>query len=197
MLHRLRLDIHAPAEAGRVFPLPNHWDDAAAGAEVAHRVLSPGGGKIRKQKGVGAEAVLFGGVNAGARRKRLKPVGGCFVRHGMGTPLCSFRAIVYRGNAVRAAPQPAITGSPLRIAENRVRRRRVGGGPPGFENIRCLVLRIRSADRADVVASAAVDAGIRVNYILAIPRADRGNRAFSLACAAADAFVVNCICHWK
>ena len=54
---------------------------------------------------------------------------------------------------------------------------------------------LRSADRADVGAVAAVDAGSRIDDVLAVAFGNRVNGAFSLAGAAADAIIRNLVCH--
>jgi hypothetical protein len=55
----------------------------------------------------------------------------------------------------------------------------------------------RSADRANARASAALNAGIRIDHILAIALRDRVHRALACAGAAADALIRNFICHKK
>ena len=52
-----------------------------------------------------------------------------------------------------------------------------------------------SADRASFSAGTAFDAGLRIDFVFAIAFADRGNRAFCRAGAAADAFVGNFVSH--
>ena len=54
----------------------------------------------------------------------------------------------------------------------------------------------RSADRAGLGAGAAFDAGISVNFVLAIAFLDGGNGAFGSAGTAADAFFRNLVSHW-
>jgi hypothetical protein len=53
----------------------------------------------------------------------------------------------------------------------------------------------RSANRAGVCASAAADAFISVDFILAISFGNARNRASLCASAAADALVGNLVCH--
>jgi hypothetical protein len=57
------------------------------------------------------------------------------------------------------------------------------------------LLRLRSAHRANIGATPAVDAFFRIDLIDACSLADRLNGAFGSASAAADAFVRNLICH--
>ena len=64
------------------------------------------------------------------------------------------------------------------------------------ENKKNLVL-LRRVDRTYIRAGAAFDAGIGVDYILAIAGGDAGYRTLALASAAADAFVGNLISHFK
>jgi len=55
----------------------------------------------------------------------------------------------------------------------------------------------RSRHRAVLGARAAVDAGIRVDHVLAITLADRANRAVAGAAAARDAIIINHVCHYN
>ena len=57
------------------------------------------------------------------------------------------------------------------------------------------LLSLGCADRAGALASAAVDAGIRVNYILAIPLGNSADRASVRASAAGNAIIGNFVCH--
>ena len=54
---------------------------------------------------------------------------------------------------------------------------------------------LRSADRADVGAVAAVDAGSRIDDVLAVAFGDRADRALACAGAAAAALIADYICH--
>ena len=60
----------------------------------------------------------------------------------------------------------------------------------------CKLFRCRSAYGAGVCASAAIDALIYINYILAGALGNGLYRAFACASAAGDAFVRDNICHW-
>ena len=53
----------------------------------------------------------------------------------------------------------------------------------------------RSAHRAVLGARAAVDAGVRVDHVLAITLADRADRAVAGANATRDAIIINHVCH--
>ena len=53
----------------------------------------------------------------------------------------------------------------------------------------------RGANGANLSASAAFDALFRINFVLSIAFGNRLNGAFSLASAAADAFIGNFVCH--
>ena len=53
-----------------------------------------------------------------------------------------------------------------------------------------------SADRAGFSAGTAFDAGFRIDFILSVTFADRGNGTFSGAGATADAFFGNFVSHW-
>ena len=53
----------------------------------------------------------------------------------------------------------------------------------------------RSRHRAVLGASAAVDAGIRVDHVLAVAFADRADRAVAGADAAVDAIIIDNVCH--
>ena len=66
----------------------------------------------------------------------------------------------------------------------------------------CLCLSVilclgRSTDRAGLSAGATFDAGIRVDFELAVAFADGGNGAFGSAGTAADAFIGNFVSHWN
>jgi hypothetical protein len=56
-----------------------------------------------------------------------------------------------------------------------------------------LVFRIGSRNGANTIASTTFDAGCSVDNILAIALSYSSNRAFTFACAAADALIVNYI----
>jgi hypothetical protein len=67
---------------------------------------------------------------------------------------------------------------------------------PSLFSYECwFLLRLRSIHRANIGAVAAVDAGVRVDYVNVVALSDRFHGAFACACAAADAFVGNLICH--
>ena len=65
---------------------------------------------------------------------------------------------------------------------------------PSFEIPSNLCL-VRRSYRAGAGAGAAIDAGIRVDDILAVAFRDCGNRAIRFAGAAGNALVRNYICH--
>ena len=56
---------------------------------------------------------------------------------------------------------------------------------------------IGSADRAYIGTCAAFNAGIRIDDVGGIALGDCADGAFSLACAAADAFIINNVSHNK
>ena len=54
-----------------------------------------------------------------------------------------------------------------------------------------------STDRAGFGTGTAFNAGFRIDFILAVAFADRGNRTFSGTGTAADAIFGNFVSHWK
>jgi hypothetical protein len=58
-------------------------------------------------------------------------------------------------------------------------------------------LRLGSSNRANAVAGAALDAGIRIDFVFAVTLGNCGDGALSLAGAAADAIIRNFISHWE
>ena len=69
------------------------------------------------------------------------------------------------------------------------------GAVPIFLCANRSLLSAGSANRANTCASATLDAGSCVDHIFAVTSRDRVYGALSLACAAADALIRNCICH--
>ena len=53
-----------------------------------------------------------------------------------------------------------------------------------------------STDRAGFSAGAAFNAGFRIDFVLSVTFADRGNGTFSSTGATADAFFGNFVSHW-
>ncbi len=60
-----------------------------------------------------------------------------------------------------------------------------------------LFLRIRSTYRTYAGAGAALDSEIRIDLIFSVAFFNSVNRTFRLAGAAADAVIIDTICHWN